>query len=363
MTERKLATIRRVADIQPIPDADNIHAVTVDGWKVVAQKAMGYKIGDLVVYFELDSWIPHNLVDLTPEGQFPKVFNGVEGQRLKTRKLRGVYSQGLLMPVGETAKYLTEFRGYVQSCTTPPFLVSSEGEAHAFIEEGADWTEALGIQKWEASLPAQLAGQAQGMFPTQFASKTDQERVQNMFREVYERRNEVFEWTLKLDGSSMSVFKVDGELRVASRNLELKIAPENYGNAYVAQALKVAEKIADVDNVVIQGELMGPGIQGNRENLKEVEFFVFDIVNPKTREKWNADARMTFVAKHGLRHVPVIGTYRELPFENVQEMLDFADSVKSINHATAEGVVFKSVDDPEFSFKVISNRFLIKNDG
>jgi RNA ligase (TIGR02306 family) len=352
---RKLASIRRISDIQPIPGADAIEVCTVDGWKVVAQKAMGYKVGDLVVYFEIDSWVPHTLAPfLTKNAAMPKVFNGVEGERLRTVKLRGQVSQGLLMPLTVLDQFGTHIKG-----------VAREGwKLHngdiLILEEGADVTDVLGIQKWEAPLPTELRGQAQGMFPTQFAPKTDQERVQNMFREVYARKDEFYEWSLKLDGSSMTVFKIDGVLRVASRNLELKINEENAGNSYVKKAMEIGKLIEDVDNIVIQGELMGPGIQGNRENLKDVTFFVFDIVDPKSREKWDADRRTRFVMQHGLMHVPVLGTYRELPFESVQEMLDFADSITSLTHKVAEGVVFKSLTDPEFSFKVISNKFLLK---
>lgn len=386
---RKLASIRRISDIQPIPDADMIHVVTVDGWKVVAQKAMGYKVGDLVVYLEIDSWVPHKLAPfLTKNVAIPKVFNGVEGERLRTIKLRGQVSQGLLMPLHVlwcgphiNEDFIGELPWDVQgewiggTVDADGFLLDDDRYEAAFLKEtdilvdgewvrgtveGLDVSDRLGIQKWEAPLPAQLAGQAQGMFPTQYAPKTDQERIQNMFREVYARKDELYEWSLKLDGSSMTVFKIDGVLRVASRNLELKISEENASNSYVKKAMEIGKLIEDVDNIVIQGELMGPGIQGNRENLKDVTFFVFDIVDPKSREKWDADRRTRFVMQHGLMHVPVLGTYRELPFESVQEMLDFADSITSLTHKIAEGVVFKSLTDPEFSFKVISNKFLLK---
>lgn len=388
---RKLATIRRIADIQPIEGADAIECVTIDGWKVVAQKSMGYRVGGLVIYFEIDSWIPHKLAPfLTKNAAIPRQFNGVDGERLRTIKLRGQVSQGLLMPLNVLwcGPHINEpFMGVCPFDPQGEWIRPSELDEDGFalddsfdkaddlVEtdilvdgewtrgtiEGLDVSERLGVQKWEAPISPQMQGQAKGTFPTQYASKTDQERIQNMWREVYTRRNELFEWTLKLDGSSMTVFRIDGELRVASRNLELKIAPENLENAYVKLALDVGQRIADYEgDIVIQGELMGPGVQGNRENLHDLKFFVFEIVDPKTRLKWNAETRTRFVVKHGLSHVPVLGSYRELPFESVQDALDLADSLGSINHKIAEGVVFKSITDPEFSFKVISNRFLIR---
>ena len=101
---RKLATVRKIDELTPIPDADKIELATVGGWKVVCQKGL-YEVNDLAVYFEIDSWIPHALAPfLTKPEHFPKVFEGVEGQRLKTIRLRGQLSQGLLMPLAEACK-------------------------------------------------------------------------------------------------------------------------------------------------------------------------------------------------------------------------------------------------------------------
>ena len=97
---RKLATVRRILKLAPIPDADRIEVATVDGWNVVVQKGL-YEVGDLACYLEVDSWVPTTLVNLTKDGHFPKVYNEVEGERLKTVKLRGQLSQGLLIPLNE----------------------------------------------------------------------------------------------------------------------------------------------------------------------------------------------------------------------------------------------------------------------
>ncbi len=343
MTERKLATVRRVADIQPIEGADMIHVVTVDGWKVVAQKAMGYKIGDLVVYFEIDSFIPHELAPfLTKEAAYPKEFNGVKGERLRTIKLRGQVSQGLLFPLKEAYSYMD----------------AREGVFAPSPEEGLDLTEVLGVQKWEAPVPGQLAGQAQGTFPTHIVPKTDQERIQNMWREVDARRGELYEMSLKLDGSSCTLFKKDGEVRVCSRNWELKVNEENKNNTFISFALKFGERLPE--GYAFQGEAMGPGIQGNREQFKDHRFFVFEIVDLATRTKVDADFRAKMVTALGMDHAPLIGSYREFPFATLEEALAEVEKMKSINHPIAEGVVFKSLTDPEFSFKIISNKFLLK---
>ena len=63
MTERKLATIRRIAEIKDIDGADAIEAVRVDGWWVVAKKVR-YQVGQLAVYLEVDSWVPNRDLQL-----------------------------------------------------------------------------------------------------------------------------------------------------------------------------------------------------------------------------------------------------------------------------------------------------------
>ena len=99
MTERKMATIRRIDTIGPIEGADAIEVATVGGWKVVVKKG-DFAPGDLAVYCEIDSFIPTKIAPfLTKPDHYPKVFEGVEGERLKTVRLRKTLSQGLLLPL------------------------------------------------------------------------------------------------------------------------------------------------------------------------------------------------------------------------------------------------------------------------
>ena len=234
MTTRALASIRKIGEITPIPEADRIEVVAVDGWKVVAQKNL-YKTGDLACYFEVDSWIPSKVAPfLTKPEHFPKVYNEVEGERLKTVKLRGQVSQGLLLPMQEVYDYL------------------SSVDADISGEEGEDLTEILGIQKWEPTLPAQLAGQAKGLFPT-FIRKTDQERIQNLLRHFEAYKDELFEESIKLDGSSMTVYQNNEDFGVCSRNLDLR---ETEGNSFwdMTNKLNLREKLALIGkNIAIQG--------------------------------------------------------------------------------------------------------------
>ncbi len=372
MTERKLASIRRISDIQPIEDADAIVVATIDGWKVVIKKD-DFKVGDLAIYLEIDSWVPHELAPFLSKGQEPRVYNDVKGERLRTIRLRGQVSQGLLLKFNTIRP-----RHHVIVGTEVGFLSVDD------ITEGLDLTETLNIQKWEAPIPAQLQGQAAGMFPTSLIPKTDQERIQNCFGDIQKRAKRfatekvwnaetqtleehpvvlpadfeepTYEVTMKLDGSSCTIFRWEGELRVASRNLELKINDENKDNTFVKIALDWDSVIPD--GYAIQGEICGPGIQGNREGFAEPDFFPFDIFDIKNHEYLSPKERRDFCNKHCLNHVPVIAFDWKAP-TSVEEGLALAEG-PSINHKIREGLVWKCNEDPSFSFKTISNQFLLK---
>lgn len=365
---RKLASVQRIEEVKNIEDADLIQAYRVLGWWVVGKRGE-YKVGDLAVYLSIDSWVPHDLAPLLSKGKEPREYNGVKGERLRTIKLRGQISQGLILPLSD---------------------VWPDWDEKAFSEnvsDGDDLTEGLGIQKWEAPIPAQLQGQAKGTFPTDILRKTDQERVQNIFGKIQQRdglfltekywdeeaqqvkerdvvlpedfQKPTYEVTMKLDGSSMTCFRWQEELRVCSRNLELKINEENADNTFVAMAMQIGGQIPE--GIAVQGELMGPGIQKNREGFKEHRFFVFDIFDIQKQEYLKPSERRAMCEEIGLEHVPVIGTDWNAP-ESVAAGLELAEG-PSINHKVREGLVWKCNEDPSFSFKTISNKFLLKEDG
>jgi RNA ligase (TIGR02306 family) len=355
MTERSLATIRKIDNIKPIVGADAIELAIIGGWQVVVKKDE-FKIGEFAIYFEIDSWVPHTLAPfLTKPGHNTKVYDGVEGQRLKTIKLRGKLSQGLLLPLSTITETII---GWVYDENW---------------YEGQDLTEALGIKKWEPPVEAQLAGEIKGRFPY-FIRKTDQERCQNLVNEIFNHHhNEEFEVTLKLDGSSMTVFKFDkadyDPIGVCSRNQQLKLEQE--GNAFVDLSkktgiLKAIEKIEG--NYAIQGELMGPRVQGNRENLKEHEFYVFDIFDIDQGEYLDPLTRRMIFSKlldygANIKHVPIVHDFFNLSVDgnitSIEDLLKFADG-KSLNNPVREGLVFKSYNS-DFTFKAISNSYLLKN--
>jgi len=332
---RKLATIRKIEALNPIPNADAIELATVGGWKVVAQKGL-YQVGDLALYLEIDSWVPNKLAPFLSKGKEPRVFEGIQGERLRTIKLRGQLSQGLLIPLAEVNKFFE----------VPPHWSEDE-----------DVTEILGIVKWEKPINAQLAGVCKGNFPS-LIPKTDQERVQNIKKELLAIQCDLFEVTEKLEGSSMTVYRIDGEFGVCSRNMDLK-RDENNSFWKTAIFLDIENKMIalEMDNVALQGELIGPGIQGNIYGLTQLEFHVFDIYSIKDGEYVTPQHRWDVVGKLGLSHVPVLDDMFVMT-DSIDELLALAEGASRLANVEREGLVFKHLEGG-MSFKAISNKYLL----
>lgn len=343
MSERAMATIRRISEIKAHPNADKLDLAVIDGWQLVTAKDNGFKAGDTVVYCEIDSWIPHEVAPFLSKGKEPRQYNGVNGERLRSIKLRGELSQGLILPLS------------VLTSVTNSYWIDVE----SYI--GTDVSNLLNIQKWERPVPAALQGQAKGYFPS-FLRKTDQERIQNVFKDLTQAHlDDIYEVTLKIDGSSMTVYYNNGEFGVCSRNLELKINEDNQGNAFIKKAVELGleEKLRSFGkNIAIQGELWGSGINGNWENINHHEFSVFDIFDIDAQKYLTAATRKVYCTGLQLQHAPVIQHTNLYDFKSVQDFLQYAER-PSINNKIAEGVVFKSLSNPEFSFKAVSNSYLL----
>ena len=336
---RKMATIRKIDSIREIPGADSIECCTLGGWNVVTRKGE-FTAGELAVYCEIDSWIPHEVAPFLSRGNFPRVYNEVKGERLRTVSLRKQISQGLLLPLSTLT------------------MVESE------LFEGLDVSFPLGIVKYEAPVPAALQGEIKGMFPSRIP-KTDQERVQNLSVELEEWKAAKLTWevTEKLDGSSMTVYMIDGEVGVCSRNLDLK---PNKDNSLWATAYKNeidVKLIQSLSNLAIQGELVGNGIQGNMYKMRDQEFYVYDIYDIDAGRYFTPAERVAYCKVWDIKHVPVFKSDFMLTTETVADLLQMAEG-KSVMGTIAgperEGLVYKC-NERQVSFKAISNRFLLKS--
>jgi RNA ligase (TIGR02306 family) len=373
MSIRKLASVQRILDIQPIEGADAIVVATINSWKVVVKKNE-FNIGDLVIYCEVDCWIPHKLAPFLSKGQFPRVYDGVEGERLKTVRLRGQISQGLILPLHViwSGPHINEsyiggspwdFQGAWENAdhTLNEVNIRVDGEWTYGTIEGLDVSERLGIAKYEPPVSAQLAGISLGSFPIQ-VPKTDEERIQNLTNEWPVLSTYWYETSEKLEGSSMSVGLIGGEFKVCSRNLNLK---EVEGNTLwgLARKYDIEAKLRDIvgQNIVFQGEAIGEGIQGNHYGIKGQDFYVFAIYDTDLGCYWEPTRRRELCALLGLKHVPLIDESTHFTGMTIDQVLVQADGYSLINpKVLREGEVFKRIDGQEH-FKAVSNKYLLKH--
>lgn len=358
MTERKLVTLEEIKEISSIEKADNLELASVRGWKVVVKKN-AFKVGDKCVFFEVDSFLPlEKKYEFLRKGSLKKNGDGSEGLRLKTIKLRGQISQGLAMP-------LSDFDIYKESDTTWKYT-NETGETyylHPNLEE--DLSRTFNVVKYEPAVAVHLSGKVKGNFPSDIP-KTDQERAQNLFssqKELEEILGHAFESTLKLDGTSATFYKKsDGVIGVCSRNLDLKL--EDEGSVYVKIAKETGILELIPQGYAVQGEVYGNGVQGNHDNLTTVSIFIFDIWNMSDQKYLTPSERKDFFSQYlsgkheKIKHVPDLGQKIFSPFTTLEELLELADKTSSINNKICEGIVFKRIDG-KYSFKVISNKFLL----
>ena len=358
---RKLATIRTIAEVKAIEGADAIEAVRVDGWWVVAKKDE-FPVGTVVVYLEIDSWVPTELAPFLSKGHEPREFEGVKGERLKTVKLRGQISQGLILPLYDFAPTSPAVGAYHQ---TRPYVEN----------ELFDVSEILNVRKYEPQVGAQLAGNARGNFPD-WLRKTDQERIQNCFRTVEKEFDGYWVGEEKLDGSSMTVgarIGDDGEaeVHVCSRNLSLKMDDANKDNSFIkaAHACNIIPALISYANykgdIALSGELIGEGIQGNRYKIKGQEWYIFDVFFVGEGRYATIAEREAVIADliylgADLKEVPKL-YQRTLEDMTVDRFLSLAEG-KTVfgSGAEREGIVWKRTNNGDLSFKAISNKFLMK---
>lgn len=381
---RKLVTIRTIGKLLPIFNADNIVVAQVDGWEVVVKKD-DFKEGDECIFFEIDSFLPIN----DPRFSFLRNSSirvdeeGVERFRLRTIKLRGQVSQGLVLPL----KAFPELNDYHLNPERFDF----------------GYEELLDVTKYEH--PSEKNGgvgacRVAGNFPITIP-KTDEERIQNIFNKYSCQHKDVeFVESLKLDGCSLTlayfnnpdffVEKLDDnifseenpeliiekpypfnyeedQVVVCSRNLVLKHNPDThywkgvYKDNLIYKFYEYCKKTCR--QLALQGELMGEGIQKNRENITGFQFYPFRVWDIDNKEFLNHYDFLELCDLLFIEPVPQLGISKPFTnFETIEEILQDAD-IKSIHHPIAEGKVYKSlekVSGQTLHFKVINNKFLLK---
>jgi len=363
---RHLATIRKIKGLQSIPNADRIEVALIDGWEVVVNKSDGFKVGDLVVYIEIDSVLPDK-----PEFEFMRKYKF----RVKTIKLRGQVSQGLVLPLDILPTNVT-----------------------LIIEEGRDVTEILGIKKYDPEAAREkvwwqkLAVQNKVVFPwwlkpfkrikfirnwwinkhkmvdnfPSFIRKTDEERIQNMpilFEQV--KNGEIpLTITEKMDGTSATYFLKDGKFGVCSRN---KWLLKDDGSPYwtvehqyeIEQILRCIA--GDHKLVVLQGEIIGQGIQKNKYHLNGFMLMPFNLIFDGVRCTYkDMKEHLEFTNLTCVPYIECITIPK--PWE-IQDLVEYSKGASKHRNGKEprEGIVCRN-EHHNISFKVINPDFLLKED-
>jgi RNA ligase (TIGR02306 family) len=345
---RQLASIQKIYNITDIETADKLQVASVLGWKVVIEKNK-YKENDLVVFCEIDSILPD-----IPVFEFMRQRHF----RVKTIRLRGQLSQGLVMPMSilEGKKFPDDVR---------------ENPVYNF-KEGDSVTSLLGVTKFEPPQSTQLFGHIKRYFPVEIQPKTDETRIQILDKVVSKYQGIRCYITEKIDGSSITIFYKDGEFGVCSRNLELKETEDNAFWKWV--------RFNDVENrmkkfgknISIQGELFGPGICCNRLRTQSVDALFFNVYDIDNQKYYGLYEFVTFITALGLKTVPILDD-RHIMLNSIDKYLDLAIGKSMINtEVMREGIVIRPVEeirDDDFldlergrvSFKAINNEYLLKH--
>lgn len=333
---RKLVTKRQVKDVLDHPNADRLDIVFIDGWRVVSKKG-NFKPGDEGIFFEIDSLLPED-----------ERWGFLENSkwRVKTTRIRGELSQGLLLPLSVFDK---EMNRILERTNKDP---------------KADLSDIIGVEKYET--PFRAEGEILREIPS-FLRKTDQMRIQNEPELIDHVAQTPFEVTEKLEGTSSQFYLNNGEFGVCSRNNELRQSDTNLFWV-LADRYKIREKLEELGrNLSIQGEIVGPKIQKNYYDLKKQDLFVFDVWDIDNHRHLLPDERRHLIKDLGFNHVPVVDRHFKHTFESSDELLEFAEISSAINPSKwAEGMVFKSCllvtneagYDTQVTFKAISNKFL-----
>lgn len=386
MAERALAHVELINNISPIPDADKIEVASVLGWKVVVSKSDGFKVGDKVVYIEIDSKVPER-----PEFEFLRD----RKFRVRTIRLRGQYSQGLIVPMSILKRdypvgtdvtkelgityYVPEDNDRKANTPNPKLKYQSMAARHKelFKKKPFRW---LMRHEWGRRLLFLFLGKKRDnphAFPTKFkfVHKTDEVRVENI-PEVLGYKNPLIV-TEKLDGTSSTYIverikrfgRTTYEFWVTSRNVRLMDENQSCYHDYSiywqnAKKYNIEQHLIDylkanptLDYVCLQGESVG-NVQGNPLKLKEDDLYVFNFIRSDNGRVSSLDGK-AIVESWGMKWVPILDTNYKMP-NDMEEFKQYATAKSVVNPSVLrEGIVLR---DPEtdLSFKNVSREFLLK---
>lgn len=324
-----IVEVTEILDVVKHPNADNLDLIKIKGWQCVSQKDIHQK-GDKVIYVPIDTMFPQELSDQL------SITNYLSKGRLRTIKLRGEYSQGMVISMNHLPKQ------YQNS------------------EIGFDVAEILGLTKYEP--PASFQGNPRGFDP-RFPNYTDIENIKN-FPDVLEEGEDVV-ITEKIHGTNFRVGNIDGELFFGSRRMNLKPPNDGDVNLYWNFANQYDFMNLLKPGQIIYGEIYGTGVQkgldydGKQE--KKVRFF--DLMEDLKYVDYDV-----FKCFCDERDLPIVPLLRECKWNN--DLLDLASGTTLLGKHIREGFVVKPKKERNFGrgfsrviFKHINEKYLLKDYG
>lgn len=330
--ERKLASIQIVDKIEKINGADRIEILSTLGWHSIV-KCGEFAIGDKIIFIEPDSILPQ-----IPYFDFMERYK----YRVKTIKMRGVYSQGLAIPLS----VFPDIKGSV----------------------GDDVTELLGVKKYDpytvVSMGLVNAENKKRNFPS-FIPKTDEERIQNIPFVLEKYRGISCVISEKLDGSSSTYYSYEGKFGVCSHNVEWE---QDDTNIFWRIAIhdNLEYKLQCIGDIVIQGEIVGRGIQKNPYNIDGYKLYLFSVYDIQYRRYREYEELLRIASMINMETVPILVDNYTLD-TTVDDLVESAKGQSHLNPKhEREGIVIRPVQemyDPKIgrlSFKVINPDYLLK---
>lgn len=306
-----------VTDVLAHENADSLEISMVYGTTPVITRIGQFKKGDMAIYVPLES--------VLPDDERFGFLHERDRQRLRAKKLRGVFSMGLLVEAPDGAVV------------------------------GEDMTERLGITKYEPPEPGCNGAPGQ--------PHEDSEPEPPMFHrytdlEGYRRHPNVFKdgdpvvITEKIHGSSFRAAHDGKRLWVGSRRVVWK--PES-NNAFtnLARSCALEERLAQIPGMVIYGELFGPGVQDLTYGADRQDLTVFDVFDALT-QRWLDDSEI-----RGLGFGTVPKLY-EGPWHT--GLLDMAEGQSTLANHVREGIVIRSARET-FHPRLPGNRTMLKHVG
>ena len=336
----KSATIEKIAGVLSHPNADRMSLAKVKGWTVCIKKDE-YKVDDLCIYVQTDS-----ILEECPQYEFLRN----KDFRIRPMKLRGVLSQGIIFPIS---------------------MLKDFGVDTLIVDEqvvGTDVSKHIKASHYEKPIPTCLAGKVKGHLPS-FLKKTDEENIENVVDIINELTGKPYYITIKVDGSSGSFYLKDFVFGVCSRNLDLKEDEVN-GFWKIARTYDIENKLKSHfpdKNICVQGEVYGPGIQGNRLSMPNISVALFNLWDIDSRTYLGYDLLVDFCNSAKIPMVKVIksGTMFDMSMEDLQKLAD--ESVYD-NGTPVEGIVLRPqtsfvsvIMEKPLSVKIMNEKFKLKH--